>query len=210
MNRTKQLSAALNNFYEKPVAKVSLELFFTIGLVLFLAFFAIQPTLVTMSDLIKEIDDKKSLDDKLSRKLVALRSAQTEYAAVQDQLYLLDQAIPDQPDIVNNLTLIEKLASDAEVVITAIAVIELPENTQADLAASKLQRKVIPVRINVTGDYVAIRTFIESLLKNRRVFITEQVTFNVSEKSAARSLQTSINLNIPYYGVVQNATKQDE
>ena len=67
-NRKKQLASLLEQFYHNPVAKVSLELFLTIGLVVFLALFAIKPTLLTMSDLVKEIEDKRELETQLSKK----------------------------------------------------------------------------------------------------------------------------------------------
>lgn len=206
MNRTKQLTAALNTFYEKPIAKVSLELFFSIGLVLFLAYFAIQPTLVTMSNLIKEIEDKQKLDDDLGKKLASLASAQTEYATVQSQLYVLDQAIPRQPDIVGNLKTIEKLAADSNIIIQSLAAVEMPEDTPVDADFSDLERKTLPVRLNVTGDYMAIRTFVEKLINNRRVYVTDSINLSVSDRTLNKTLQASINITIPYYGLKETGT----
>ena len=50
----------LQQFYQKPIAKVSAELLATLIVVIVLAFFAIRPTLLTMSQLLKDIDDRKN------------------------------------------------------------------------------------------------------------------------------------------------------
>jgi hypothetical protein len=71
LDRT-QLMSALNDFYHKPVAMVSLELFLSIGAVVFFAIFAVRPTLLTMADLIKEIEDKRALDQQLQQKIASL------------------------------------------------------------------------------------------------------------------------------------------
>lgn len=201
MKKTQQLSSALNKFYENPIAKTSLELFFSIGLVLFLAFFAIQPTLVTMSNLIKEIEDKSKLNNEMSKKLAALASAQTEYAAVRNELILLDQAIPTDPDIVYKLKTIEKIAAESDIIINSMAVVEMPTKTPKGTSFDQLQPRNIPIRANITGDYQAIRSFVESLINNRQVFVTDSVSLSVASRTADKSLQATISINVPYYGL---------
>ncbi len=105
------------NFYQRPVAKVSLELFFSIGAVLFFAVFAIRPTLLTMSDLIKELEDKRNLDQQLSQKIAALSTAQASFLGAQNRLVVLDEAIPTSPQFIYSLKLLEKVASDNRLVI---------------------------------------------------------------------------------------------
>ena len=61
-----QLTTTLLSFYHRPVAQVSLELFLSVATVVFFAVFAIRPTLVTMSNLIKELEDKRQLDQQLT------------------------------------------------------------------------------------------------------------------------------------------------
>ena len=82
----REITTALNHFYANPVAKASLELFLTIGLVLFLGAFAIRPTIVTMSDLIKEIETKTQLDEALTKKIAALQTAQNQYINIEEKI----------------------------------------------------------------------------------------------------------------------------
>ena len=67
--RVEDAKKFLFTFYQKPIAQVSTELFFTIGATIFFAAFAIRPTILTMTDLVKEIQDKREAEEKLNQKV---------------------------------------------------------------------------------------------------------------------------------------------
>ncbi|MFZ1721426.1 MAG: type 4a pilus biogenesis protein PilO, partial [Microgenomates group bacterium] len=192
----------LYHFYQNPIAKVSIELFLSIGLVVFLALFAIQPTLVTMSDLVKEIEEKTELEDALTRKIAALATAQTEYLTLEDRLSVLDDAIPHSPQLVRTIKIIEKAASDNRVVLSAISAEEVPQeiSESEEVPFSQLSRQAVVLRVGVVGDYPTIRNFVESLMNSRRSIIVDSVTFSVEENRGSRRLRASIRVSIPYYG----------
>ncbi len=200
--RTKQISSALNHFYQNPVAKVSIELMLTVGLVLFLGVFAIRPTLITMSDLIKEIDDKKELDRQLGQKIAALSTAQSEYLAVESRLEVLSDAIPTHPDVVRDLKLIEKMASDSSIVITNATIEELPKPVLGELPFEKLKRSSVTIRMSVIGDYPTIRQFAEQLRASRRVFVIESITFGLDQDRDTTQLRAQFLISMPYYGAL--------
>jgi uncharacterized protein (UPF0333 family) len=60
MTRRAQLTSTIIAFYQRPVAQVSLELVFSVIAIIVLTAAAIRPTLTTMSNLIHEIEEKKS------------------------------------------------------------------------------------------------------------------------------------------------------
>lgn len=195
-----QLSSTLHNFYQKPVARVSVELFLTIGLVMFLAIFAIRPTLITMSNLIKEIDDKKAHREKLEKKIVSLATAQSEYSNLENKLTYLDQAIPSRPELVYSLKVIEKLASDNNVVISGMTVSELPTEETVSTPFSARVLNTLPISLNMIGDYISIRNFTEAIRNNRHAYMIESISFNLNKDETTRVLNTSLTLSAPYYG----------
>ncbi len=197
---TKKIKTTLVQFYSKPIAKVSLELFMSIGAVIFFAVFAIRPTLVTMSDLIKEIEDKRELNQQLSQKIAALSSAQSQYLQLQDRLYVLDQAIPLQPEIEQSLKIIEKIASEQQLVIRSVTMKEIPEDHDPSIPFGQLERISVPISISVQGDFMSIRTFIEEMKNNRRALIVESVTFNVDEERDKKELVATIITELQYFG----------
>ena len=195
--RQKQLQGALQSFYNNPVAKVSLEVFLSLGLVIFLGLFAVQPTLVTMSNLIQEIAEKRETSKQLTQKVAALSTAQSEYAALGSQLSLLEEAVPSKPDVVKTLKIIEKLATENKVIITGLSMPHVPEPDASASAAP--EQTALSIQVSVTGDYPAIRQYAESLLNSRRLFHIETVSFSLNEKRGNRSLTATLQLSAPYY-----------
>jgi len=197
--KTNQITATLLQFYNRPVAQVSLELFLSLGAVIFFALFAIRPTMVTMSDLIKEIDDKKAFDQKLSQKIAALSTVQTQYLSLENRLSVLDQAIPSSPKFEEAIRIIEKLASQNKLVINSMQVSEIPSEPISLAEYGSRQRESLPISINVIGEYSAIRTFVENLKNNRRSLIVDSIIFSVNEERNQKQLSATITINMQYF-----------
>jgi Tfp pilus assembly protein PilO len=197
----KDVTTALNQFYAKPVARVSVELLLTLCTILFFALFAIRPTLLTMSDLIKEIEDKRKLDTQLSQKIASLSSAQSEYLKAEDRLVVLDEALPAKPQVIEAVKIIEKIASARNLAITSLNITEVPQEPTDAPAFEETTRQNINVAITITGDYLTIRQFIEDIKGTRRSFVIDTVVFATNQESGTTSLRATITLSLPYFGV---------
>jgi len=206
MIKQKQITDVLFQFYQKPIAKVTFELFLSIGAVLFFAIFAIRPTLLTMSDLIKEIEDKRKLDQQLTQKIAALSSAQSIYLNLQDRLTVLDEAIPSAPKFIEALKIIEKIASEQQVVISGITVNEVPVEQPVVVGDKSVERRGLPVSLTVSGDFGSIKRFIEALQRVRRALIVDTVIFTKSDERGRATLKVTISLSVPYYGPKDTTT----
>jgi Tfp pilus assembly protein PilO len=197
----KDVTNALNQFYNRPVARVSVELLLTLCTILFFALFAIRPTLLTMSDLIKEIEDKRTLDTQLSQKIAALSSAQSEYLGAEDRLAVLDEALPSKPGIIEVVKTIEKIASNRNVAITSLNITEVPQEPTEPPPFDKTSRQNISLAITITGDYLTIRQFIEEIKNVRRSFVIDTVVFATNQEQGITTLRATITLSLPYFGV---------
>lgn len=199
--RKNELQDTMTSFYKKPIAKVSIELFLSIGAVIFFALFAIRPTLLTMSDLIKEIEDKRELNEMLGNKIASLATAQTTYMAMEDKVQLLDQAMPNNENIVKTLKLIEKIASEQNIAITQMSVSKVPEvSSEESIVPAKKTLDQVSISVGVVGDYQSIRQFVEGLRLSRRSLIVETVTFKVEGFRGNKTLKANITIVAPYYG----------
>lgn len=199
-SQRQKLQTTLVQFYQQPVAKVSLELFMSVGAVMFFAVFAIRPTLLTMADLIKEIEDKQELVQQFNQKIAALSSVQTEYNSAQTRLTLLDEAIPPTPRFEEAIKIIERLASDNRLVISSMRVPEIPQEPEEEVEFAKKERVSLPITVTVVGDYPAIRQFVEDIQENRRSFVVDTIIFSVSDQREQKKLSATITLNMQYYG----------
>ena len=199
--KQQQLQRTLLDFYKNPVAKVSLEVGFSIAAVLFFAIFAIRPTLQTMSELIKEIEDKRNLDAQLGQKIASLSTAQSQYQLFSEQFYLLDEALPKTAQINHSLQIIEKMASDNRLVIQAITTSAVPEEL-VETEAQTASRETLTFNVDVAGDYLNIRQFIGNVMASRRMMIVDQVSFAMGSSRYQKNLNATVRINLPYY---QNA-----
>ncbi|MBP7700842.1 hypothetical protein KA111_02150 [Candidatus Woesebacteria bacterium] len=201
MKKSSEITSTLNHFYKNPIAKVSLELFLTVGLVLFLAIFAIKPTVLTMSELIKEIENKQKLEKQLTQKIAALQTAQAEYLSIEAMLPMLDEAIPSSPEIIKSAKIIEKVAADNKVLIKSMSIFELPQNTGENIPFSQKSKQNLTFSLSISGDYISIRNFAETLRNSRKSYVIESVTFELEEEKGNKKLNANITINIPYFGV---------
>ena len=197
----RQLSKTLLNFYNQPVARVSVELFLTIGTVLFFAVFAIRPTLLTMSDLIKELEEKRELDTKLSEKIASLSTAQTQFIQLEPRLVSLDEAIPLQPQFYEAITMIEKSASDNQLVIDSLSLQTIPPESPADQPLTLQKKQFLSFQVSLEGGYEEIKAFINQLQTWRRLFTVENIVFSVEEERETRKLQANLTIYAYYYGL---------
>lgn len=202
--RRREVINTINTFYAQPVARVSFELITTVVVILFFAVFAIRPTLLTMSDLIKEIDDKRKLDTALTQKVAALSTGQSEYLTLSPRLPILDTALPAEANLTLALKIIEKIASEKRLAITSLIVPKFSDEqlqTESGSPQANVSRKNLNISLSVAGDYVTIREYIADLQNLQRVVIVESVSFTVGEADLGRNLQSTINLNLPYYSL---------
>lgn len=197
--RRKKISTTLEKFYNNPIAKVSLELFLSVGTILFFALFAIRPTLLTMSDLIKEIDDKKELEKKLEQKVASLATAQTIYLNIEDRLGVVDESIPSQPNLIKTFKIVEKIASDQGISIDRMGLSEIPKEESPIVPFEMQERKVLSFNIVVIGDYPSLREFVETLRNSRRSFIINSVTFAIEDTRGFEKLKASVSVSAPYF-----------
>jgi Tfp pilus assembly protein PilO len=196
-----QLNTLLDKFYHNPVALVSFELFLSIAAIIFFAVFAIRPTLLTMSDLIKEIEDKRKLATQMEQKVTALSAAQENFASAQERIAVLDEAIPRGVNMVQTLKIIEKLASDQNLSIANLTVLKIPPDPPVTASITELERQSMPIQVVITGTYEGIREFAEQLRNSRRSFVIERITFSTEDARGQKTLEANMLIGAPFFGV---------
>lgn len=194
------LQAQLNKFYSHPVARVSVGLVLTIITVVFFALVAIQPTLQTMAELIKTIEDKKVVDQKLSAKIATLSIAQAELASKQEAANILDVAIPSTPTFPLLLKQIEKLISEQDVTLTSLTAQGVPiERDPTTVTTTDLQS--IPLTLTVSGSYPDLIATLTSLYSLQRILVIDRVDLLPPSDQETQTLNMSVAMRAFAFGV---------
>ena len=202
--KQRQIKKVLFQYYSNPVVKVSLDAFLSIFLILFFSIFAVKPTLIKISGLIKDIEQKKELVNDLDSKIVTLRGAVDNYERISNQVIYLDEAVPNSPRLLNSLKIIEKVVSDKQIAIKSISVSAIPPEIDANLKnLDRLTNIDLIFNIIISGDFQSSKLFVEDLLKARRTFYVDRVVFSVKEEKGSQSetneLETQLTVKAPYF-----------
>jgi len=197
----------LQQFYQKPIAKVSAELFGTLIVIIVLAFFAIRPTLLTMSQLLKDIDDRKKTSEDLSKKIATISTLSAEYPAVKNEVALLETIIPNTPDFDGFMRRLEKIAANNTLIIESIQATQLPKETTINDGINTgentaPQMTSFVISINFKGEYAKVRNTLNDLVMMDRYVTLDSLTLNARRNDLDNTnvLYTTANLHVVYYG----------
>jgi len=177
----------IRRFYRLKKVRVYTEIVLSILTVSFFLFFAIKPTVITITGLIKEINDKKMVVQKLEEKISNLNLAQQEYLLVQNDLYLVDQTLPEDPQISVLVRQIEGLCSKTGVSLEGV------QYSPLDIKSKIFKNEPQPIEIKlvVSGDYQNLKNFLYSLDNFRRIFKIDSFGFKTSKEGEKLTLSIS-------------------
>ncbi len=178
----------LSRFYQTKKARVYTGIILSLVTVIFFIIFAIKPTLTTIAQLLRQIKDQQKVVTELEKKITNLAQAQTEYLAVEPDLYLVDQALPQEPQVTLLIKQLETLAYQNEVKIDRL---RFNEVDLAKKATTKTEKQAINFNLSVSGDYANLKNFLTSLSTLRRLIVVENFSF---QKGSIETPSLSLNL----------------
>lgn len=163
----------LRRFYQQPVARVSIFVVMSFMTVSFFSVFAIRPTLITISGLIREIEDKGEINSQLEEKIVGLSLVQAEYTQVQVDLAKVWRAMPDRPEVASLIWQLELAA-----VRNGLKLINLQVEPVTLTAVPQVKEgKELPqieVGVTVGGNLTQIKEFMKTINNLGRVIVVKE------------------------------------
>lgn len=198
-----QIQDELKIFYQSPIAQVSTQLLATIALVVFFAVFAIRPTILTMTQLNKDISEKQEIDKKLTQKAAALSTLSTEYNKMKSDVPVLNKSIPNAPDFDGTIRRIEKVASENNIIFTSFRSKKIPENNLEVSAQPSIYS--FPITFSARGSFLDLKKFFDTILTMDRLVALENVSFTSSDTE--ESIFLTGTMNVYYFGSPQQGDK---
>ena len=155
----------------------------TLIAIIVLAIFAINPTLSTIANLQKQLEDAKFVADKLEKKINNLSILQTKYNNIQTDLPVVYEAIPKSPLAPKLTGQIQSVLSESGMQLATIQVSNIIEITQGKFYAYNFD-------LTATGDFQAMKIFLEKISNMQRV--TDIKNINISTSSTTNALQFNV------------------
>lgn len=180
---------------EKKTFLKYLEIGGTFSLITIFLFFAIMPTITTISSLVGDIKSKEDFIKKVDLKVANLLKAQEAYAEVQEKYYLIEDTFPSLAhyyDGVSNLAVVFKNSS--------LEIKQIGLNIGEDKNSTNNFFKTYQVSINGEGQYSSVMEMIQKMFNNRRLVNTTSIQLNqLPKEKQVSSKNIKVNLSNNLY-----------
>lgn len=193
----------IDPFVKSKHATAYSMIIFSIFTIAFFGMFAIRPTLKTIIELKRQIEDSKQINETLRKKIDALVTAQEEFQFIKDFLPAINEALPEQPNIAKVLTKIEDLANQNQATISALQVQSISfKNTPAD--EGKKAKTIVPqptsidISLKLAGTYRQLSSFLQGLFTMRREVDTTSLELTPETTGANATLKLLLKINTYY------------
>ncbi len=162
----------------------------TLVAAIILGLFAISPTISTIANLQKQIDDNIFVDQKLQQKINNLSSLQQKYIEVQNDLPVITDAIPASAQIPLLVAQVQTVAKDANLKLDSFQTFEL--NLSKETKPAK-NYSSFDFGLSVEGSYQQITDFLNNLTNFQRIILITNISIS---KSTTTDNNGALQLNI--------------
>jgi Tfp pilus assembly protein PilO len=138
----------------------------------FLGVFAINPTLTTIFELNKKLEDSKFVDQALKTKMANLSALHDKYAALQSDWPKVNAAVPNNPQTAYLLGQMQAIAEDTGVKVVDLQSFEVELTKQSE---GTLKESSYVYSVSVTGDTPQLVEFLQAVTSFDRVIGIESV-----------------------------------
>lgn len=174
--------------------KMFLEIILTVSTIIIFTVFALKPTLMTIAEVVKEIQYKEEVIAKMDEKLADLNSAQIAANENQEEIALLDTAVPKgaDPDILARQ--IEAGSYGTTASLEGISVEEVVLKGKAKAARTNNDQKALPegakslsLNFSAKGEYLPIKDFLTFIETMRRPLMIDNLS--IAAKKADEAIE---------------------
>jgi hypothetical protein len=188
--------------------KIFLELSLTLATISVFVIFALRPTILTIIDLVKQINERQETIAKMDTKIKSLRTAQTILSQEQNRIQLLESAVPSVPEPASFTRQIEGFSNQSGSIIQNISLSKIVLFGSEGKTASKKKEDDFPQSAQslefsggFSGNFESINNLLKSLEKMRRPIKFDSLTLGIvkSKTENTDNIGLAITGRVPYF-----------
>lgn len=168
--------------FKKEKAQKFTTIVLTIVAIIILAIFAINPTLSTIANLQKELDDAKFVVEKLDTKINNLSILQTKYETLKADLPIIYEAVPKTEEVALLTAQLQTVAAENNLAIVSIQSSDFFDSNNFSY---------FTFNISMQGEYEDIVNFLNKVVNMQRIVDLNDI--NVT--SAGEENKEQLNLS---------------
>jgi len=166
-------------YAQRPEVLIPTSLILALFTISFFAVVAIRPTAITIASLWREIQEKITIQTKLRDKIAKLEEAQTAYAILENDLVLLDRALPANADFSRLVKKVEYLAFSHELSIDSGRYESLDLWLKEASESSDIGTH--PFTLVIRGSFMQLRSFVTDLERLDRLLSIKVASLHPSQ-----------------------------
>lgn len=181
------------------------EVILSLTTIIIFLVFALKPTVLTIINLVQEIQSKKDTITQLDQKITALQSAQNIYSEQSSFIPVAESSIPSNPQPEAFVRQVEGISSKDSVNILGISVgqvtltgTETQKAKLSDLKPVSSKAKEMSVSISASGNFSNLASFINDLDNLRRPIKIDILGINSSITDKGRVIVAVISGRVPF------------
>ena len=183
------------------------EVILSLTTIIIFLVFALKPTILTIINLVQEIQSKKDTVAQLDQKIAALQRAQSVYSSQSSFISIAESSVPSSAQPEAFVRQIEGISSKNSVNILGISVgqvalagAETQKAKLSDLKPVSSKAKEMSVSISVSGNFSNLTSFINDLDNLRRPIKIDILGINSSITDKGRVIVAVVSGRVPFLG----------
>jgi Tfp pilus assembly protein PilO len=191
-------------YKDRKSVKVFLELLLSMTAIAVFAIFALRPTIITIVDLLGQIEAKEEVIATMDTKIQNLATAQAVYAQESRRIALLDSAIPDSSEPHRLIQQVQGVTAKTGLEIGSASVDETmlkgidKSSGDPDILVPE-GSKSLSFSVNAIGAYPQIESFLNDMEKMRRPNIIKIFNIRSLDESGGQVLSISAEGSAIYF-----------
>lgn len=199
----------LELYRKKKDLRMFLEVILSVSTIIVFLIFALKPTVITIINLVKEINEKEATVIKLDQKIRNLATAKNVYNAETPSIEILRSSVPNSPSPAVFTGQMQAIANKNGVEVLGISVGEvvlvgsIPAKKTAsskDLAPLPSPSKEMSSSISVKGSYLGLANFIRDIQDARRPLRIDILGLTATNTDEGQTISLIISGRVPYLG----------
>lgn len=171
-----------------------LEFSATLGLIAIFIIFAIRPAVVTIGSLYSEIKAKEQLKQELKQKINTIVTAQQNFAAIQSKYQILEQVLPQSPELTDAGVQFRGLLQTQNVTQPKTINFNL-ESVPATLVSSDKNLQSAQLNFKIPITYPQVKPFLDSIPNLQRLTYQDELSLTSQLNKDTQKNDLTLNMS---------------
>lgn len=204
-----------SKYKDKQSTKMFLELILSISTLIIFALFALRPTILTIIELVKQIQAKEELITLMDSKIEDLSRAQSNYYTYQSGIQSLSQAIPTgakPDDVIYQLqgVVLQNSAAPDGTSVQNVQILGQNKGFQPIIIESVPGTGNYSLVVDTTANYTSLEQTLADILRMRTPILIETLSLSKAPLSEDQEDTEILSLNISGKTVYFNKPEQPD